>query len=80
MKGQARREVSNSINSSVRQLEGHVTHRPGCHLTRAYLRRSCSPRVTMMTNVIDIFFINPEMIKDAAAECVSKCPVAWPSK
>lgn len=28
-----------------------------------------------MTNVIDIFFINPEMIKDAAAEFVSKCLV-----
>lgn len=34
----------------------------------------------MMTNVIDIFFINPEMIKEAAAEFVSKCPVPWLSE
>jgi hypothetical protein len=49
-------EATNSINSSVRQLEGPVTNSAGCHLAKDCLCWDCSPRITMMTNIIDIFY------------------------
>lgn len=54
--GTGQGEVTNSINLSVRQLEGCVTNRPSCHLARDCLCWDCSPRIAMMTNVIDIFY------------------------
>jgi hypothetical protein len=55
-KGIGQGEVTNSINLSATQLEGCVTNRPGCHLARDCLCWDCSPRIAMMTNVIDIFY------------------------
>lgn len=49
-------EIPNSINSSVRQLEGPVTNRAGCHLARDCLYWDCPPRITVMTNIIDIVY------------------------
>lgn len=54
--GTGQGEVTNSINLSARQLEGCVTNRPGCHLAKDCLSWDHSPRISMMTNVIDIFY------------------------
>lgn len=54
--GTGQGEVTNLINSSVRQLEGSVTNRPGCRLARDCLHWDCFPRTVMMTNAIDIFY------------------------
>lgn len=54
--GTGQGEVANSINPSVKQLEGPVTNRPGCRLARDCLHWDCFPRTVMMTNAIDIFY------------------------